>query len=249
MTDWSLFSRIVLVMSHIFSIAVAVQEHKLGLLIPYTDVAPVGILTYNLGERFASAMTIAIDRINADPNLLPGVNLTFTWNNTDCNEFKVLQSQFQQVNDGVKAFIGPGCFCNTAARNAGAYNKSMISYVSILCDLIWLDHFNRVLFSSHQFQYHCCMHCISRSWEKWISWETTQQTSCLALLYVFLFWLNIIYGYPLGEQFFPFKSTWNWRIYFSSVFIIWDEIRYTFRGSKTETVTLTSDLKSIPVCS
>lgn len=137
MTYW--FKRsccIVLTIIYGFSAVLAVQEYKLGLLLPYKTVGPHIGINYHKGERFASAMTIAIDKVNANPNLLPDYNLTFTWNDTECNDIIAVRAQFQQKNEGVKAFIGPGCSCNTAARNAAAFDMSIISYVSILFNSI-----------------------------------------------------------------------------------------------------------------
>ena len=107
------------------------REYKLGLLIPYTTVLPHLANDFNKGESFAAAMTIALEKINADPTLLPDYNLTFVWKNTKCDELIAVREQLNQINSGVRAFIGPGCNCQTAARNAAAFNMTMISYVSI----------------------------------------------------------------------------------------------------------------------
>ena len=106
------------------------DEVKLGLLIPFKRASRIGNY-FHRGEFFASAMSIAVDDINRRPDLLPGLNVTFIWNDTDCEEFKTLQSIVYQMNQGVTAFIGPGCSCNTSARVAASFNKTMISYVSI----------------------------------------------------------------------------------------------------------------------
>ena len=103
-------------------------EVKLGLLIPFKETA-LGT-SYHRGEFYASAISIAVDDINRRPDLLPGQNVTFIWNNTRCEEFQTLQSIVWQLNEGVTAFICPGCSCNTSARMAASFNKTMISYVS-----------------------------------------------------------------------------------------------------------------------
>lgn len=104
-------------------------EVKLGLLIPFKQTARLGN-SYLRGEFYASAMSIAVDDINRRPDLLPGQNITFIWNDTRCEEFTTLQSIVYQLNAGVTAFIGPGCSCNTSAKMAASFNKTMISYVS-----------------------------------------------------------------------------------------------------------------------
>lgn len=105
------------------------EEVKLGLLIPFKSAGRIGN-NFHRGEFFASAMSIAVDDINRRPDLLPGINVTFIWNDTDCEELKTLQSVVYQMNQGVTAFIGPGCSCNTSARLAASFSKTMISYVS-----------------------------------------------------------------------------------------------------------------------
>ena len=107
------------------------QDYKFGLLIPYTTVRPHLANDFNKGESFAAAMTIAVERINADPSLLVNYNMTFGWKDTKCNELIALREQLNQINSGVQAFIGPGCNCHTAARNAAKFNMTMISFVSI----------------------------------------------------------------------------------------------------------------------
>ena len=117
------------------------REYRLGLLIPYSTVIPHQSDDFNRGENYAAAMTIAVERLNADPTLLPDYNVTFVWKDTKCNELTAVHEQFNQINSGVQAFIGPGCYCQTAARNAAAFNMPMISFVSILSSSPFM-HFN-----------------------------------------------------------------------------------------------------------
>lgn len=107
------------------------RDYKLGLLIPYKTVLPHLANDFNKGESFAAAMTIAVEQINADPSLLADYNLTFVWKDTKCNELVAVREQLNQIDSGVQAFIGPGCNCHSAARNAAAFNMTMISFVSI----------------------------------------------------------------------------------------------------------------------
>lgn len=108
------------------------KEYKLGLLIPYSTVIPHFEHDFNKGESFAAAMTIAVERLNADPTILADYNVTFVWKDTKCDELIAVYEQLNQINSGVQAFIGPGCNCQTAARNAAAFNMSIISFVSIM---------------------------------------------------------------------------------------------------------------------
>lgn len=106
------------------------REFKLGLLIPYSKCTKVHTFPYYCGNNYASAISVAVDKINSDPNLLAGHNLTFVWADTLCEELIAVKKQIEQMRAGVDAFIGPGCKCETAATNAAAYNLSIISYVS-----------------------------------------------------------------------------------------------------------------------
>ena len=108
-------------------VSVTEAEYTLGLLIPMYKA-------YYLqkGLYYASAVNIAMDKINRQENLLPGKNISFIWNNTDCeDESKTIRALMYQMYEAkVSAIIGPGCTCNTSARNAAAFNVPMISYVS-----------------------------------------------------------------------------------------------------------------------
>ena len=113
------------------------REFKLGLLIPYSKCQRVYTFPYYCGDNYASAISVAVDKINSDSSLLVGHNLTFIWDDTSCEELIAVKKQIEQMRAGVDAFIGPACKCETAATNAAAYDLSMISYVSILpyfCD-------------------------------------------------------------------------------------------------------------------
>lgn len=120
-----------LVLIHAVTVAEKKREYKLGLLIPFKTVIPRFSNDYNKGESFAAAMTIAVERLNAHPTLLPEHNITFVWKDTTCDELVAVRDQLNQINSGVQAFIGPGCNCQTAARNAAAFNMTMLSYVSM----------------------------------------------------------------------------------------------------------------------
>ena len=107
-------------------VSVTEADYTVGLLIPMSNV-------YYLrkGLYYASAINIAIEEINRQENLLPGNNISFIWNNTDCDESKTIRALMYQIYEAkVSAIIGPGCTCNTSARNAAAFNVPMISYVS-----------------------------------------------------------------------------------------------------------------------
>ena len=103
------------------------ENYTVGLLIPMK-----GAHYTKKGVYYASAISIAVDEINRQENLLPGNNISFIWNDTNCNdENKTIRALMYQMYEAkVSAIIGPGCNCNTSARNAAAFNVPMISYVS-----------------------------------------------------------------------------------------------------------------------
>ena len=98
----------------------------IGLILPY-KVGSTGLLP---GKSYAAAMTIAVDRINKDPTLLPGINLSFIWDDSECLEEKSIQAFIRQWEKKVDGFIGFGCKCFTQGRMAAALNLPIISHVS-----------------------------------------------------------------------------------------------------------------------
>ncbi|XP_031556270.1 atrial natriuretic peptide receptor 1-like [Actinia tenebrosa] len=105
------------------------KEYKLGLLIPYENVDFIIRNSYFVGQKYAAAITLAVKDVNERKDLLPNDNLTFVWKDTKCNEFTTLRHQINMIHDNLTAFIGPGCHCKMAAKNAAAFNKTMISYM------------------------------------------------------------------------------------------------------------------------
>ncbi|XP_068761981.1 atrial natriuretic peptide receptor 1-like [Montipora capricornis] len=102
------------------------KDYTIGLLIPMEKA----LFTEN-GEYYAAAITIAVEDINKQRHLLPGNNISFIWNETSCyDEKKTIRALIYQIYEAkVSVIIGPGCNCNTSARNAAAFNVPMISYL------------------------------------------------------------------------------------------------------------------------
>ena len=121
------------------------REFTLGFLVPYNECAQI---PYFCGKMYASAITVAIEKINSDPHLLVGHNVTYIWNDTGCHQSTMIKQQLHQLNAGVDAFIGPGCHCDAADVVAEATEKTMISHVSTKLSLGFLDKFGS-LQSSH----------------------------------------------------------------------------------------------------
>ena len=99
----------------------------IGLILPYK--LSTGDVQNRPGDHYAAAMTIAVDNINKDPTLLPGINLSFIWADSECEEEKSIEEFMRQWEKRVDAFIGIGCKCFTQARMAAALNLPLISHV------------------------------------------------------------------------------------------------------------------------
>ena len=99
------------------------KEVKIGVLLPMTGYWPIG-------KTSASAITIAVDRINEDQTLLPGYNMTFLWNDSMCLAAEGLNQAVEFRIAGVDAIIGDGCdiICGPAAILASSWNLPMVSW-------------------------------------------------------------------------------------------------------------------------
>lgn len=100
-----------------------VKEVKIGVLLPMTGYWPIG-------KTSASAITIAVDKINRDPTLLLGYNMSFVWNDSMCLAAEGLNQAVEFRISGVDAIIGDGCdiICEPAAILAASWNLPMISW-------------------------------------------------------------------------------------------------------------------------
>lgn len=87
---------------------------------------------FNVGE-IGSAVSIAIQDINNNPNLLPNHELNFIYNDSQCNDKIGLEMiEWQRRMPGVNAFIGPACsaVCEVGGLLASNWKLPIISYVS-----------------------------------------------------------------------------------------------------------------------
>ncbi|XP_048576161.1 atrial natriuretic peptide receptor 1-like [Nematostella vectensis] len=103
-----------------FSISESVT---IGLMAPYNISSNSSVVS---AEYYISAALLAKEKVLSS-QLLPGRSFDFVWNATTCNEATSLQVFASQWKSGVKAFIGPGCSCETQARVASALNVPLIS--------------------------------------------------------------------------------------------------------------------------
>ena len=110
-----------------FESVTSLKEFKLGVLVPYTYDSS---REYPAADAYASAVSVAVEKVNSDPTLLNGAKLTFVWNNTACNQTKMVEQQHWQIKQGVVGFVGPSCHGRKAAKVAGRHNLPVVSFVS-----------------------------------------------------------------------------------------------------------------------
>ena len=101
-----------------------------GFLLPYNVSANVSSASVLPANEYASALLLAVETVNNDSSVLPEHQITFVWNDTQCDEETSVNAMLYQLEKGVQAFIGPGCTCETQAKLAAARNVPMVSYVS-----------------------------------------------------------------------------------------------------------------------
>ncbi|XP_044586198.1 receptor-type guanylate cyclase Gyc76C-like isoform X1 [Cotesia glomerata] len=80
------------------------------------------------GLAISGAMSMAIDEINNDPNLLPNVKLVMRWNDTKGETVEATKAMIDMICEGVAAFFGPEGNCYVEAIVAQSRNIPMISY-------------------------------------------------------------------------------------------------------------------------
>lgn len=89
-----------------------------------------GDLKERSGLAISGALTMALDKINNDPSLLPNVRLVLKWNDTRGDPVVATRAMTEMICTGVSVFIGPEGTCYVEAIVAQSANVPMISYVS-----------------------------------------------------------------------------------------------------------------------
>ena len=100
---------------------------RLGVPIPWSGG------NWDAGPRFASGITIAVEKINRDPTLLAGYNVSFIWGDSKCDEKASLGLMTDMLKDEqfpVNALIGPACSdgCKSGSFLSDHLNVPMVSY-------------------------------------------------------------------------------------------------------------------------
>lgn len=82
------------------------------------------------GKVISGAVSYAIRKINADPNLLTGHLLTFVHADSGSDALIGMEIMSQHWKDGCAAFFGPEDSCEFEGKLAAAWNLPMFAYVS-----------------------------------------------------------------------------------------------------------------------
>ena len=110
----------------------ASKEIRVAVLVPITG-------TFQVGDGISPVIKAAFDDVNNDENLLVGVNLTYTVQNSACDPVRAvgITADLMQSSASVDAYIGPGCSiaCLSAALLAQYWNKPIISFSCSSLDL------------------------------------------------------------------------------------------------------------------
>lgn len=82
------------------------------------------------GSSISGAMTLAVESINRDPDILPNHTLNFIYADNKGLDLSSIHVLTELWKDDAIAFIGPEDFCATEARVAASWKLPMVSYVS-----------------------------------------------------------------------------------------------------------------------
>lgn len=135
MTRWPIkllliLSVTILIVPGVFAGVNNYNYKKTNLTVGYLT-AIKGDLKDRQGLAISGALTMALDEINNDKNLLPNVKLLLRWNDTKGETVIATRAMTEMICDGVATFFGPEGNCHTEAIVSQSRNIPMISYVSI----------------------------------------------------------------------------------------------------------------------
>ena len=120
------------------------RDIKMGIFVPFTGSWPGG-------PKMASAILIAMDKVNQDPYWLQGHTLTYLVRDGRCeakSSLEILADYYTVESPKVDVYIGPGCSagCIPGAYLAAHWNIPMISWgctASVLSDKTLYPYFVR----------------------------------------------------------------------------------------------------------
>ncbi|XP_050090825.1 receptor-type guanylate cyclase Gyc76C-like [Anopheles aquasalis] len=103
------------------------QNNRTVLTLGYLT-AVKGDMQDKQGLTISGALTMALDDINNNPDLLPNVTLALRWNDTKGETVAATRVITEMICDGVAAFFGPEGTCQTEAIVSQSRDIPMISY-------------------------------------------------------------------------------------------------------------------------
>ena len=113
------------------SVSLEPEKNRSTILLGYLTVDKTEIfMRGKQGRAISGAMTLAVELINSDPNVLPHHEIKFIWGDTMANTLVGTKLLTDQWRKGAVAFIGLEDSCSVEAKVAAAWNLPMISYVS-----------------------------------------------------------------------------------------------------------------------
>lgn len=89
-----------------------------------------GDLKDRQGLAISGAITMALEEINNDPNILPNVTLVLKWNDTRGDQVISTRAITEMICDGVATIFGPEGSCHVEAIVTQSRNIPMFAYVS-----------------------------------------------------------------------------------------------------------------------
>ena len=126
---------VLIVSLYVLNISFSLERgsNRSTILIGYLTVDKTdGFMRAKQGRIISGAMTLAVELINDDPNLLPNHKIRFIWGDTQANTLVGTKLLTDQWRKGAVAFIGLEDSCSVEAKVAAAWNLPMISYVSLV---------------------------------------------------------------------------------------------------------------------
>ena len=88
--------------------------------------------SWDIGQRVAGAAALAVERINADKDLLAGRRLEYSWADSGCSAKQGLKAMGELLSGEhrIDAVIGPGCSsaCEVTSHLAAGQDIAQISY-------------------------------------------------------------------------------------------------------------------------
>lgn len=87
-----------------------------------------GSVPHRQGITISGAILLAIEKVNNDTDVLPGVNLVLKYGDTEGDALKGTKILTDMLCEDVAAYFGPEIACHVEATVAAAWNRTMISY-------------------------------------------------------------------------------------------------------------------------